>query len=106
MMTEQLVFLSTALFGGGVIGVVIKSWADKRKTAGETKLLEAQAKDVLVRAGERTVEMIGEQLDKALDRIAVLERRVRELEAENTVLRKYALPGGRRRSDPPAKRSD
>lgn len=104
MSIEVLVFLATALFGGGVMGVVIKSWADKRKTAGEATLLQAQARDVLVAAGERTVEMLGAELDRALLRIVSLERRVRELEVENAELRGRLMPPPgsphRRRTDP------
>lgn len=104
MTSESLIFLATALFGGGVFGVVIKSWADKRKTASESSLLSAQATDVLVQAGERTVEMLGAQLDKALQRIAVLEAEVRVLRIENRALQEAldVKPGGQRFYDPPA----
>lgn len=103
MTSESVIFLATALFGGGVFGVVIKSWADKRKTASESSLLSAQATDVLVQAGERTVEMLGAQLDKALQRIAALENEVQRLKTDNQRLKDEIAgrPGGRRVADPP-----
>ena len=99
---SSIVFIVTAIVGGSGFGILIKSWADKRKTASESAFLDAQTRDVLVQAGERTVEMIGAQLDRALARIAVLEQRVRDLEDENDVLKRQigGVPGGMRATDP------
>ena len=108
MTPETLIFVVSAVLSGGVWGMIIKSWADKRKTAGEASLLQAQAKDVLVQAGERTVEMLGKELDRALARIAHLEDEVEELKAENARLREQVIgrPGGRRVTDPPESMHD
>jgi len=63
----------TVLASGGVATIAVR-WMERRKTTAETNHTNAQATDVLVQAGEKAVNILTEQLDKALERIDALER--------------------------------
>lgn len=82
----------TILASGGVATIAVR-FMERRKVTAETLHTNAQATDVLVQAGEKAVNILTEQLDKALERIDALERagivkdlRIAELEGHVAAL--------------------
>ena len=112
-MSEELrlaLFALSVLVGSGGMSMVAVKVLERRRTtaqavatlaeAGES---EARATDIIVGASERAVALLEQQLERALERIAILERRVLVLESENRELKDQleVRPGGRRGYDPP-----
>lgn len=92
--TTQLLIggIITIAASGGLATVIVR-WMERRKVDADTKHTNAQATDVLVQAGEKAVNILTEQLDRALARIDALEvasiekdARIAELEREVRLL--------------------
>jgi hypothetical protein len=62
-----------AVFGTGTATAVVTHFLERRSRAANTGLTDAQATDVLVKAGKTAVEILTEQLNRALQRIEALE---------------------------------
>ena len=81
----------TVLASGGLATVAVR-FMERRKVQAEATHTNAQATDVLVQAGEKAVNILTEQLDRAMQRIDALERAsivkdVRIAELEEHVVR-------------------
>ncbi len=69
-----------ALAGTGAATALVTQWFERRnrmaeanRTGAEAELADAQATDVLVQAGKTAVEILTQELNRALDRIEKLE---------------------------------
>lgn len=101
MSVDQIVFGLLTLLGSGGFALIIVKLMERQKTQAESTKIhadavvsEAQATDILTRAGTEVVDMLGEQLKQAIARITVLEQqnmtkdgRILELEREVNELR-------------------
>lgn len=73
--------LIVAILGTGTASAVITHFLERRSREADTGLTDAQATDVLVKAGKTAVEILTEQLERALERIESLETVAVEREA-------------------------
>lgn len=62
-----------AILGTGTATAVVTHFLERRSREANTGLTDAQTTDVLVRAGKTAVEILTEQLNRALVRIEALE---------------------------------
>lgn len=62
-----------AVLGTGTATAVVTAFLERRSREANTGLTDAQATDVLVKAGKTAVEILTEQLNRALERIEALE---------------------------------
>lgn len=62
-----------AILGTGTATAVVTAFLERRSREANTGLTDAQATDVLVKAGKTAVQILTEQLDRALVRIEALE---------------------------------
>jgi cell division protein FtsB len=62
-----------AILGTGTATAVVTAFLERRSREANTGLTDAQATDVLVKAGKTAVEILTEQLERALVRIEALE---------------------------------
>jgi hypothetical protein len=70
-----------ALLATGGATALITQWFERRNRSAEAGLADAQATDVLVKAGKTAVEILTEQLNRALVRIEALETAVDKKDA-------------------------
>lgn len=114
MAESTLNLLIVAVFSivgsGGIVALIMRYW-DRGKVAAETSAKSAEANEgearavgLLVQAGELTVGLLRDELERAFEEIRDLRGRILHLEQENERL-KLALsakgvPGGRRAYDP------
>lgn len=87
--------LVTIVASGGMATIIVR-FMERRKVDADTNHTNAQATDVLVQAGEKAVNILTEQLDKALARIEALEKaglvkdiKIAELETEVSTLKTH-----------------
>lgn len=80
--------LILAVMGTGAATAVVTHFLERRSREANTGLTDAQATDVLVKAGKTAVEILTEQLDRALVRIEALETVAVTKDARIAVLEK------------------
>lgn len=70
-----------ALLATGGATALITQWFERRNRSAEAGLADAQATDVLVKAGKTAVEILTQELNRALVRIDALETAVDKKDA-------------------------
>lgn len=75
-----------ALLATGGATALITQWFERRNRTAEAGLADAQATDVLVKAGKTAVEILTDQLNRALERIEALETVAVEKDARIALL--------------------